>query len=154
MVDSINLTWKIAMRLHSSTLLRTFAAFTWILLVSACSSVPQVGSPDNELVRNTSKPDQINWPARYRLEDATFKVQNAIDINASANVVWDLLIDAERWPDWYVGASKVRISSPSPPSTANPQGKLSAGAGFTWDTMGLNFASTITEFEPPYRLSW
>lgn len=142
------------MTLHRSTHYRAFGTFALILLVTACSSIPKVGSPGNAFVPAISSPNQINWPERYRLEDATFKVQNQIDIAAPAEVVWADLVHAERWPDWYVGAQNVRIDPHAWPSMANPQAELGAGSRFTWETMGLSFVSTITEFKPPHRLSW
>ncbi|MEL6178688.1 MAG: SRPBCC family protein, partial [Myxococcota bacterium] len=91
-------------------------------------------------------PEQIRWPEAYTPEEASFFVHNAITIEAPPEVVWNILIEAETWPEWYEGAANVDVQGDSP--------RLHPGAVFTWRTMGLDFTSTITEFEPYTRLSW
>ena len=83
----------------------------------------------------------INWPAEYEPSKAKFFVHNKIDVNAPPEVVWQLLIQAEKWPEWYEGASNVRLSG-------SQNGLLEDGSVFTWKTMGLNFESTIKKFVP------
>lgn len=90
---------------------------------------------------------QINWPAAYQPEKAGFYVHNKMDINASPEVVWNILLRAETWPAWYPGAAAVQVKN-------TPEGNLSDGSVFTWKTMGLHFESTVREFEPFSRLSW
>lgn len=97
-----------------------------------------------------SKPnaDKIEWPDNYRPKDASFFVHNEIDVDAEPQVVWDILMQAEQWPDWYEGASNVKVIS-------NSTGRLDSEAVFSWKTMGQDFnTTTIKEFEPPYRLAW
>lgn len=96
---------------------------------------------------SSSAPYSINWPSEYLPEDAKFFVHNEIDIQAAPQKVWELLIQAEIWPDWYEGASEVNIQN-------SETGILDSGAVFTWKTMGLDFESTILEFEPYTRLGW
>ncbi len=92
-------------------------------------------------------PSQINWPDEYEPVTAGFFVHNEIDINASPETVWEILLQAETWPDWYEGASNVNVIN-------SDSGLLTKDATFTWKTMGLEFESTIKEFEPNSRLSW
>jgi uncharacterized protein YndB with AHSA1/START domain len=88
----------------------------------------------------------INWLKGFEPENAKFFVQNEIEINASAEKVWALLIRAEEWEQYYKGASKVKVPTSD---------KLLANdVAFTWRTMGLDFISTIKEFVPNERLSW
>jgi uncharacterized protein YndB with AHSA1/START domain len=89
----------------------------------------------------------INWPAGFHPNEAKFYVQNRIDVNAPPEIVWEFLMDAEAWPQWYEGAGKVNIVDPA-------EQILTANSVFTWKTMGLNFESTIEEFIPNERLSW
>lgn len=94
-----------------------------------------------------SQPDyQINWPAEYVPGKSKFFVHNEINIAAPPSEVWRLLMDAEAWPTWYEGARNVAI--------LNNEQSLSNTSVFTWKTMGLNFTSTIKEFELDTRLSW
>ncbi|MET1259023.1 SRPBCC domain-containing protein [Flagellimonas sp. DF-77] len=98
----------------------------------------------------SSKPnsEQINWPENYKPEDAGFFVHNEIDINAEPQIVWDILVKAEDWSTWYLGAKDVKIQNSN-------LAQLEENTIFSWKTMGQNFESTtIKEFEPPYRLSW
>ena len=111
------------------------------MLFTSCYSVKksiQSGQPYAE---------QINWPEKYALEDAKFFVHNEADIEASPSTVWNILIQAETWSDWYEGASNVNVENSN-------NGVLVADAAFTWKTMGLDFESTIEEFIPHERLSW
>lgn len=90
---------------------------------------------------------EIYWPDSYMPEESKFFVHNEIDINASPEIVWSVLIQADEWETYYRGASNLQL-----PKQSN--GRLSENSVFTWNTMGLNFTSTIKEFEAPYRLSW
>ena len=97
-----------------------------------------------------SKPnsEKIKWPDNYRPENASFFVHNEIEINAKPQVVWDILVKAEDWPNWYEGATDVKILNDN-------SAQLECNTVFSWKTMGQNFESTtIKEFKPPYRLSW
>lgn len=91
---------------------------------------------------------EINWPSGFAPEEARFFVWNELEINAPAQMVWEELIRAEAWPDWYEGAENVRIIS-----STSPQ-KLTTAARFEWSTMGFQFTSEIKEFVPHERLSW
>jgi len=118
-----------------------------LIFTTACSVVGPVGEPSNALAQGSVSADEINWPEKYQPEDATFYVHNEIDINAAPEVVWNVIVQAEAWPDWYEGASNVNIITPD-------SEQLNAHAQFEWKTMGLNFTSVIKEWEPPYRLAW
>ena len=90
---------------------------------------------------------KINWPADYLPEDADFYIHNKIQINASPEVVWDLLVNAEDWPNWYEGMSNVAILN-----SDNPQLQATSEVRFT--TMNRDFNGFIREFEPYERLAW
>lgn len=90
---------------------------------------------------------QINWPEEYNPEESKFFVHNEININAPAETVWNILIQADEWETYYQGASDLVLVD-------NKTGRLSKNSVFNWKTMGLDFTSTIKEFEPPHRLSW
>jgi uncharacterized protein YndB with AHSA1/START domain len=106
-----------------------------------------VGTRDNLLPQGELPPDVIRWPARYEPKKATFFVSNQIDIAASPQEVWDVLINVDSWPEWYAGARNLQLTSSTP-------GKLAPDAVLSWNIMDLDFISTVKEFEPPYRLSW
>jgi Polyketide cyclase / dehydrase and lipid transport len=89
----------------------------------------------------------INYPPEYEPNKSRFFVHNEIIINAPDSVIWKILIDAEAWPNWYTGAKDVKITRPANQS-------LAENGVFTWNTMNLDFESTIREFKPYERLSW
>jgi uncharacterized protein YndB with AHSA1/START domain len=110
-------------------------------LLSSCYShrkAMEAGKPYTE---------QIRWPQAYQPQQTTFYVHNRIDIHASPERVWNILVAAETWPLWYKGAADVKVLQPD-------TGILTADAQFTWKTMGLQFTSTVKEFVPYERLSW
>ena len=112
-----------------------------LYLLSGCYSVKKKVAAAEPYV------SQINWPDNYQPSEAKFYVHNQIDIAAPAEYVWAQLMDAEGWPAWYEGATEVKVSD-------RTDGQLHENAEFTWKTMGIDFRSTIEEFQPPYRLSW
>ena len=116
------------------------------LLISALFFV-SCASTQNAIKSGRPYTEQINWPEAYEPSKATFFVHNRIEIQAPPQVVWDILIQAETWPEWYEGASNVNVRN-------SENGILEEGSVFTWKTMGLNFESTVKEFIPPSRLSW
>jgi uncharacterized protein YndB with AHSA1/START domain len=103
----------------------------------------------SHLLAQTAVPnaEKINWPPKYEPSKSKFFVHNEIEVNAPAEIVWDILLRAEEWPKWYKGAKNVALSPPA-------DSVLQADAVFRWKTMGLDFESTIREFAPPFRLSW
>ena len=129
------------MKRKKRNLLRGLIPLLSISLFSGCASV------DEWIAKGQPYTGQINWPERYKPEDATFFIHNRIEIEAPPEVIWEELIQAELWPEWYEGAENVQI-------TSSEGSNLEADSIFTWRTMDLNFTSTIEEFEPPYRLSW
>jgi len=50
---------------------------------------------------------EINWPDFDHPENCTIHVRNQLDVDASPSSVWACLVDATRWPDWYLHASDV-----------------------------------------------
>lgn len=119
-----------------------------VVFAAGCAGLEPVGTPGNDFRPPAEvAADEINWPARYEPERATFFVHNQIDIAASPQTVWDVLIEAETWPAWYEGAFDVEVAN-------SADGLLTPDASFTWKTMGFNFTSVTKEWEPPYRLAW
>lgn len=115
-------------------------------LCSSCASISPVGEASNTLPALVA-PEQIRWPVDYQPEKATFVVRNRIEIAAPPERIWRELVRAEAWPSWYVGAEGVKVVGSS-------TGELSADSRIAWSTMGLDFTSRVTEFDPPLRLSW
>ena len=67
------------------------------------------------------------------------EVRNAIVIRASAERVWDLLTDVERWPSWYRACRWVRVESTGTGSTD----------GIPWKAHPVELRSTVVASERP-----
>lgn len=111
-----------------------------ILLVSCYSTKNAIekGNPYNE---------EIQWPTDYTLSKADFYIHNKIQINASAETIWNILIDAKSWPEWYVGMKYVTL-------TKSSSGYLENNAEMLFSTMKQDFNGKIKEFIPFERLAW
>ena len=123
-------------------------AIILILALPACASVSK------RVAEAQPYSSQILWPEEFSPGKADFYVHNKIEIDASAQDVLDVLIEAGTWTDWYEGASNLQFVKGEGPD-------LTEDSVFTWKTMGLNFTSEITGFDPPKpgtmapsRLSW
>ncbi len=121
---------------------------TLALFATGCASIDPVGTQTNALSSGVQDPDEINWPAQYAPERSTFYLRNELLIDASAQEIWDVLVRAETWPDWYEGAKDVVVLESDSGTIDN------VGTEISWSTMGQDFNSIVTEFEPPYRLAW
>jgi uncharacterized protein YndB with AHSA1/START domain len=86
----------------------------------------------------------IQFPDHYA--NAPVRVRNEIAIAAAPERIWPWLIRAADWPGWYSNSSEVRIEGGA--------SDLSAGAGFTWRTFGVQVRSTVREFVPFERIAW
>jgi uncharacterized protein YndB with AHSA1/START domain len=89
----------------------------------------------------------INWPDHFKPENCAIHVVNELEMDAPPDAVWDCLIHAAAWPEWYPNASNVTVHDA-------PDGRLSAGARFRWKTFGVVIDTRVEEFEPPMRIAW
>lgn len=95
----------------------------------------------------TQIPDRrIIWPKPYDPASSAVFVQNKIDIAASPETVWSILIDCENWPNWYRHCADVSILRGGPRLTGQSQ--------FRFKTLGFYFEPTIECFLPHRALSW
>lgn len=130
----------------SSIMQRHYLLLALALLVG-CASPPRVAPTPPGANPRALGPAQMYWPPQYDPADAGFFVHNEIDVRAPPEVVWDILVDAERWAAFYEGAADVHVEG-------RTDGRLAPGVSFRWRTMDLDFVSTVVEHAPPYRLSW
>ena len=72
-------------------------------------------------------------------------VNNEIVIRASAERVWDLLSDVERWPAWYRACKWVKIDSTDRGGRA---------ATFTWKAHPVVLRTTVTAMERPHTFAF
>jgi uncharacterized protein YndB with AHSA1/START domain len=87
----------------------------------------------------------IHWPAGFDPAKADLFSHNELLIDASCERVWQHIVDATKWPQWYPNSQDVRITG----GTA-----LALGTIFRWTTFGLPLESKVNEFVPYTRLGW
>jgi uncharacterized protein YndB with AHSA1/START domain len=66
-----------------------------------------------------------------------------IEVAAPPEVVWDVLTDYERWPEWNPEVKSLSIDGP-----------VAAGTTFKWKTGPLSITSTLREVERPRTIGW
>lgn len=117
----------------------------WLLLIillnTGCYSLQksiESGKPYNE---------QINWPESHSLSNAEFYIHNKIEIEAPPEIVWNILVEAEAWPDWYEGMQEVEV-------IGSDSGLITASDSMRFITMKRQFSARVTEYLPFERLSW
>jgi hypothetical protein len=69
-----------------------------------------------------------------------------IEIAATPEVAWSLLIDCKSWSTWYSHCSDVSILKGG--------SRLSAGSQFRFRTIGLYFEPVVETFQPFHTLIW
>ncbi len=90
--------------------------------------------------------DKINWPEGFKPSKSAFFIHNEIDIKAPPQVVWDIFINAAKWPALNKKAEGIKLLN-------SPDGRLNSSSVFIWSPAG-KFTSTIKAFKPPYNVAW
>jgi uncharacterized protein YndB with AHSA1/START domain len=88
----------------------------------------------------------IHWPEGFDPAKADLFSHNELLINASCERVWQHIIEATKWPEWYPNSKDVRI--------VDGGSVLKDSTVFRWTTFGLPLESKIHEFVPFSRIGW
>jgi hypothetical protein len=92
--------------------------------------------------QSVQTPDsRILWPPQHSPATSKVFAQNTIEIAASPDTIWTLLIDCVRWPSWYKHCSDVSILRGGP--------LLSGESKFRFKTLGFYFEPEIDTFNLP-----
>jgi uncharacterized protein YndB with AHSA1/START domain len=94
----------------------------------------------------TQAATEVQWPTGYSPKNADLFTHDEVVIHASPAIVWNYLVAAEQWPNWYSNSRNVKI--------LNSDHILHPGSRFTWTTFGVRLESTVAEFVPNKRLGW
>jgi uncharacterized protein YndB with AHSA1/START domain len=94
----------------------------------------------------SNRSPDIHWPVGFSPDEADLFSHNEGFINATCERVWQHLVAAPKWPEWYPNSKNVQIRGGAE--------ELSAKSVFTWMTFGLPLESKINEFVPFSRLGW
>ena len=114
-----------------------------ILIARTDSTVKSIKTKEYDSTTNL-----VVWPVELHPINASWYVYNEIEIAASPEEVWNILIDAKKWHTFYKG-----VESPIEflDSTATT---LKNGLQFRMNTMGLEIFPTMKEFIPNERMAW
>lgn len=90
--------------------------------------------------------DHVIFPPQFDPRISAIYALNEIDVKAPADVVWQLLIDAENWECYFPAEDQVRILS--------GERDLALGTKYSRVTIGFPMSLVVTEFVAGRRLSW
>src|SRR6478752_4217468 len=130
----------------------TAAATALLVFGSARSQTAQAHAQAERKTPTTMKDDvenrsrDIHWPTGFDPAKADLFSHNELIINASCERVWQHIIDATKWPEWYPNSKAVRIIGGG--------AVLASDIVFRWTTFGLPLESKINEFVPYTRIGW
>jgi hypothetical protein len=99
------------------------------------------------MTQSAQIPDpRIIWPKGCAPAGSSVFAQNIIEIAATPNTAWSLLIDCVKWPSWYKHCADVSVLRGGP--------VLSANSKFRFKTIGFYFEPEIETFQPSRMLVW
>lgn len=90
--------------------------------------------------------DHVTYPPEFDPRISPIYALNEIDVQAPANIVWKLLVDAEKWSRYFPPEDQVKIQG--------PEKELTLGTRYTRVTIGFPMHLTVTECVAGRRLSW
>ena len=88
---------------------------------------------------------QITWPAGLDPKNYPVHSYNELFIPHPPEKIWEVLIDAKNWPNWYSNSKNVRLAGAD---------KLNLNTKFEWQTFGLPVKSRVLVFNPNSDLGW
>lgn len=123
-----------------------FLGLTFIL--GSIAVVHATDSTEKRPLKDVAKASPlIQWPKGFEPASADAYVHNDIWIKAPAAVIWDNLVRAPEWPQWYSNSADVSVDGPD-------RARLTANSVFRWKTFGFPIQSRVDEFVIGKRLSW
>lgn len=90
--------------------------------------------------------DHVIWPEQYDPKISPIYALNDINVNAPAELVWKMLVDAKNWAEHFPPEDQVEILS--------GESELALGTRFHRVTVGYPMTPIVTEFVPGRRLAW
>lgn len=93
-----------------------------------------------------ARPAEPRWPDGYAPGLTSVHTRNEALLHARVDAIWEVLVAAPAWPDYYRHSSHVVM-----PDAAL---RLGPGMRFRWRALGLPVDCTVVDFDPPTRISW
>lgn len=90
--------------------------------------------------------DHVIWPERFDPRVSPIYALNDVDVKASPEVVWRLLVDAANWASYFPPEDQV--------SLYGGETELGLGTRYRRVTVGFPMSLQVTEYVPFRRLAW
>jgi len=113
-----------------------------VMRAPAFAQTSQVDNADWPL-----RSSEIHWPAGHTPADADLFAHNELLIHASCSIVWQHLVHAQTWSEWYPNSHNVKLLN-------SPDGRLHQDTQFSWDTFGVHIESQVHELALDSRIGW
>jgi hypothetical protein len=123
------------------------------LVMLALTAGMMTAPPTSAQTSQADNPDwplrsaEIHWPAKHAPADADLFAHNELLIHSSCSIVWQRLVQAQAWPEWYPNSHNVKLLNSS-------DGRLHQDTQFSWDTFGVHIESQVHEFALDSRIGW
>jgi hypothetical protein len=100
-----------------------------------------VQPPDMVSKDRAQRSPDVHWPTGLSLQTSEMFAHNEIEINASCATVWNRIVQAQLWPQWFRSSGKVKIKGDSQ--------MLQKNTKFTWSGFDLPLENRFESFPPP-----
>ncbi len=94
----------------------------------------------------TNSPTAEPWPNGLAPTQAPVSAYNEFVVPAGPEQVWQRLIHATAWPQWYANSKRVVLDGGGT--------ELGAGTVFHWTTFGVRATCQVVVFKPGLELAW
>jgi uncharacterized protein YndB with AHSA1/START domain len=88
----------------------------------------------------------IKWPEDMAPSRSPIHFTNELEVAASLETIWSLLVDPKAWPSFYPGVEHVEL--------LDGHDSLRLGTRFETNLAGQDVHASVQEFEPMTRIAW
>ncbi|MFA1624667.1 SRPBCC domain-containing protein [Rhizobium mongolense] len=88
----------------------------------------------------------IKWPEDMTPSRSPIHFTNELEVAASPETIWSLLVDHTAWPSFYPGVKYVEL--------LGGHESLRLGTRFETNLAGQDVYASVQEFEPMTRIAW
>jgi uncharacterized protein YndB with AHSA1/START domain len=91
--------------------------------------------------------EAIKWPEDMKPSRSPIHFTNELEVAASPETIWSLLVDPKAWPSFYPNVSEV-------PMLLDGHQSMILGTRFEASLAGQDVLASVQEFEPVTRIAW
>lgn len=90
--------------------------------------------------------ETVKWPAEMTPSRSPIHFTNELEVAASPETIWSLLVDPRSWPSFYPGVQHVQL--------LDGYEALRLGTRFETNLAGQDVSASVQEFKPMTRIAW